>query len=157
MSKISIVREHSWEMAHRLPDHPGACRFIHGHSYKIQITISSGPGSLNEQGMVMDFGDVKRVLTSWLDDNWDHRLMLYQADPLLRQPNFIDNMAAIGIGHGITLVPFIPTAENMAWHLGQVVFPACLLTEQAALPEFVTVTGIRLWETEKNYAEWRLR
>lgn len=164
MSKVQIVREHSWEMAHRLPNHPGLCRFIHGHSYKIQLTISPGPGEFStETGMVMDFSDVKRVLCSWLDDNWDHRLMLWEKDPLVEAG--VSKLLADASDstkdffHNLVLVPFIPTAENMATHLGEAIFPHLLARVVAAgdrrISAFTSVSRITLWETAGCFAEWR--
>jgi 6-pyruvoyltetrahydropterin/6-carboxytetrahydropterin synthase len=126
-------------MAHRLVGHPGACARIHGHNYSFEITVRRFDGEgLNTAGMVTDFADIEAVLFSWLDDNWDHRLMLWEGDPLLRKGRAVLEAAAPG---SLAIVAFHPTAENMARHLLAEVFP--VLIERAGLPVGVTEVSVR--------------
>jgi 6-pyruvoyltetrahydropterin/6-carboxytetrahydropterin synthase len=106
----TIKFSHWINSSHRLVGHAGKCQRIHGHNYKITVAIKAD--LLNDLGMVIDFGDVKSTIGKWLDDNWDHRLLLWENDPLL---NLIPLTALEP--YGAILVPFNPTAENMAKYL----------------------------------------
>ena len=68
--KISITKKFEFEAAHKLPNHSGKCRNLHGHSYKLEVTVSSN--KLNGQGMVMDFGDLKAIVKKHVLDKFDH-------------------------------------------------------------------------------------
>lgn len=126
-------------VAHRLAGHRGACARIHGHTYIFDITVRRNDGKdLNAAGMVADFADIKTVFYAWLDDNWDHRLMLWEGDPLLREGAAVLEAAAPG---SLAPVGFHPTAENMARHLLTEVFPA--LIERAGLPVEATEVAVR--------------
>ncbi len=67
--KISITKEFEFEAAHRLPWHKGGCYNLHGHTYKLQVTIK---GELNENGIIMDFGDLKKLVKKHIIDIYDH-------------------------------------------------------------------------------------
>ncbi len=68
--KVSITKKFEFEAAHKLPDHPGKCKNLHGHSYKLEVTVLSD--KLNEQGMVMDFGDLKVIVNEHVINILDH-------------------------------------------------------------------------------------
>ena len=115
-----ITRQHTISAAHRLFEYGGRCERLHGHNYKICLTLAAG--SLNELGMVLDFGDVKKLLFSALDEAWDHKTLLFSKDPLLLalEPILQDG--------SLCSVPFNPTAENIArWITEQI--PECYKTE----------------------------
>lgn len=141
---LRITKDHEISMAHRLVGHVGKCRNIHGHNYKISIII--GANALNEQGMIVDFSEVKKLLCSWLDDNWDHRIMLWSQDPFMAHPGFQqalwDDRAKDMEGpQSLVIVPFNPTAENMAKHLLHTVFPN--LIDGSGLSIFVTAVTVQ--------------
>ena len=100
---------------------PGPCSRIHGHNYRIYFTISPplrelGDAGLNPIGMVMDFGEIKDKLCSWLDEQWDHKFLIWEADSRRDKLTLIDET--------VVSLPFNPTAENLAIHLIDVVGPA---------------------------------
>lgn len=68
--KVSITKKFEFEAAHKLPDHPGKCKNLHGHSYRLEVTVSSD--KLNDQGMVMDFGDLKVIVNEHVINTLDH-------------------------------------------------------------------------------------
>lgn len=72
-----------FEAAHRLTKHPGKCRFLHGHSYRVELLVL-GRSTLNESGMVTDFSVLKDRLGSWIKSNWDHNIILNREDPLAK-------------------------------------------------------------------------
>lgn len=141
---IEITRESTIAMAHRLFQYDGQCERLHGHNYRILVTVTSD--GLNDLGMVADFADIKRVLFGGLDAEWDHRTILFENDPLCA------SLLALLDDGSIRPVPFNPTAENMAAHLGTVLFPAFL--EKAGM-KGVTVSRVVVYETEKSAATWR--
>lgn len=105
MYKITV--KINFEYAHRLMNHPGKCRYIHGHSGQAIVEFASH--SLDNNGFVMDFADVRTPLKHWVDQYWDHAYLANEADILL--PNLYSN------GMKIFTFPQEPTAEVMARHL----------------------------------------
>ncbi len=75
-----VVRGHYISCGHRVYLHEGACKNLHGHSYRVHFHCRSR--ELDAMGMVVDFGVIKRLLCSWLDDNFDHRTLIWQEDPI---------------------------------------------------------------------------
>ncbi len=156
---MKITKEYRFEAAHRLMDHPGACRYLHGHSYKLEVTVK---GPINPDGMVVDFGvlsdAVKNILNMSSDHHtaFDHATILKDTDPLVDwllkgiQDKKIPNMRIISL-------PSHPTAEFMAGHFAVLV--------QGKLDEFcenytpgdwLRVVRVRLWETAKAHATWEI-
>ncbi|HNW43491.1 MAG TPA: 6-carboxytetrahydropterin synthase [Elusimicrobiales bacterium] len=77
-----ITKSATFAYGHRLPDHAGKCRNLHGHNGTAEVTLASE--TLNAQKMVADFGDLGKALKGWLDENFDHRVILRSDDPLLK-------------------------------------------------------------------------
>ena len=103
-----ITQRIEFDSGHRVLGHGGKCRHLHGHRYVAEITFEAT--KLNDLGMVIDFGDVKRIIGSWINEHWDHNMILNSEDPLASSD--INTVALVG------REPFImsvnPTAENMA-------------------------------------------
>ena len=143
MSIIKITKQFSFEMAHALRNYDGLCRNIHGHSYKMDITLAGQPlhdETSPKNGMVMDFGDLKRLVNEEIISLLDHALVLNdktddQLVAVLRQ-NY----------EKILTVDFQPTTENL------LNFIAGKLKKR--LPETVKLCRIRLRETDTSYADW---
>ena len=91
--------------AHRLMDHPGACKNLHGHNYNITVYFEAE--ELNSQGMVIDFGNVKQLIGTYINNLYDHKTVLQKTDPLL------DVLMPV-MGNSLTVMDCAPTAENMA-------------------------------------------
>lgn len=139
---MEICYKHQFCAAHRLVGHKGKCARIHGHNYLVEVVIRSE--QLNGLGMVIDFGDVKRVVGSWLDEHWDHRLLLNEQDPIIE---YIP-AALFTSEYGLKVIPFNPTAENMAKFLLPRFNNA--LVESGFFPGVVSVT---VFETDKGSAK----
>lgn len=143
MSIIKITKQFSFEMAHALRNYDGLCRNIHGHSYKMDITLAGQPlrdENSPKNGMVMDFGDLKRLVNEEVISLLDHALVLNsktdaQLVEVLKQ-NY----------EKIVTVDFQPTTENLLEFIAAKI--------QSRLPETVTLTCVRLRETDTSYAEW---
>lgn len=128
-------------MAHALEGYHGKCRHIHGHSYILFVTISgepSGDKSDSTYGMVMDFGELKQLVSHHIIDKFDHALVLRKDAKLA---------ASLQDDYGnVILTDYQPTCENM------VVAFADTLKKQ--LPPHVQLVSLRLHETATSYAEW---
>ena len=74
-----VTRQIDFCYGHRLLNYDGKCRFLHGHNGRAVIAIESD--RLDERGMVLDFSDIKRVVSTWIDENLDHRMILNRSDP----------------------------------------------------------------------------
>lgn len=143
MSIIKITKQFSFEMAHALRNYDGLCRNIHGHSYKMDITLAGQPlhdENSPKNGMVMDFGDLKRLVNEEVISLLDHALVLNakteaQLIEVLKQ-NY----------EKIVTVDFQPTTENLLNFIAGKI--------QSRLPETVTLACVRLRETDTSYAEW---
>ena len=143
MSIIKITKQFSFEMAHALRNYDGLCRNIHGHSYKMDITLAGQPlqdDSSPKNGMVMDFGDLKKLVNEEIISLLDHALVLYaktdaQLVDVLKQ-NY----------EKIVTVDFQPTTENLLEFIAAKI--------QSRLPNDVKLSCVRLRETDTSYAEW---
>jgi 6-pyruvoyltetrahydropterin/6-carboxytetrahydropterin synthase len=143
MSIIKITKQFSFEMAHALRNYDGLCRNIHGHSYKMDITLSGQPlhdESSPKNGMVMDFGDLKKLVNEEIISLLDHALVLNSKT---------DAQLVEVLKHNyekIVIVDFQPTTENLLNFVADKI--------KAKLPEKVELTCVRLRETDTSYAEW---
>lgn len=141
---IRLTKEFSFESAHALWGYDGKCREIHGHSYRLFVTIKGEPVADEQSpklGMVMDFGELKAIVAREITDRLDHSFVMRrteQAEALA---------AAMGSQFtNVVLVDYQPTCENML-----IDFAARL---KAALPDGVTLHSLRLHETATSFAEW---
>lgn len=139
MSEIYATRYHDISCGHRVVGHENKCRFLHGHNYRITFTIGGG---LDKVGRVIDFGVIKELLCEWLEENWDHKFLMWADDPILPEMSRAANI-------GIKVVLFNPTAENMGLHLLEVIGPLLL-------PAHVVLTKVVVEETRKCSAEVHL-
>lgn len=131
---IKVHRSHEFHMGHRVYQHEGKCAHMHGHAYF--ITFHCHAPELDAIGRVMDFSVMKDLLVNWVEDNWDHKFMVYERDPLAKILMEHDPLGAI-------VVPFNPTAENIASFFLSSVGPTLL--EGTG----VKLVSIELMETQK--------
>lgn len=111
---ITAERYHDISCGHRVVGHEGKCRFLHGHNYRIHFEVASQ--QLDSVGRVLDFSVIKQKLCLWLEDNYDHKFLIWENDPLLEE---LKNLTE----ESLVIVPFNPTAENIAKHLVEVIAP----------------------------------
>lgn len=131
---FAVSREIDFCYGHRLLNYEGKCRFLHGHNGRAVITVEAS--ALDHRGMVLDFSDIKNVVTAWIDENLDHRMLLRVDDPIvpiLRE-----------MGEPMYLLDVNPTAENIAR----------LIHELAASRGF-PVVKTELWETPRCFATYQ--
>lgn len=134
MEAIEVTKIFKFEAAHRLPKYEGACSNLHGHSYKLEVTVRSTEKYLFElfkgeedtsnltanEYMVLDFKDLSKIVKEKIIENVDHR--------------FLNELFAF------------PTAENMVYTFAHAI--------KKELPQGVTLTRVRLWETDTSYADY---
>jgi 6-pyruvoyltetrahydropterin/6-carboxytetrahydropterin synthase len=128
-----VTRQIDFCYGHRLLNYDGKCKFLHGHNGRAIIALESE--TLDERGMVLDFSDIKRVVSGWIDSNLDHRMILHRNDPAvatLKQ-----------MGEPLFLLDVNPTAENIAR----------LIYEYAAAQGF-PIVECKLWETPNCFATY---
>ena len=144
MAVIRLTKEFSFEAAHALNGYDGPCREIHGHSYKLFVTVKGCPSTQTDDpkcGMVIDFGILKRVVNEVVISRYDHALVL-QNNP---EDEALRSMLKQRFGNVIT-VDYRPTCENM--------LPDFAAQIAERLPEGITLHALRLHETATSYAEW---
>lgn len=130
---ITASRYHDISTGHRVYGHESKCAHLHGHNYRIHFTVEGT--ELDEVGRVLDFSVIKSALCMWVEDNWDHKFLLFVKDPIAATLLEADP-------EGVVLVDFNPTAENMACHLVDVVGPE-------VLPENIVLVECVIEETMK--------
>jgi 6-pyruvoyltetrahydropterin/6-carboxytetrahydropterin synthase len=143
MAKIRITKIYSFEMAHILQDYDGPCRNIHGHSYKLFVTVSGTPiqdESSPKKGMVMDFKDLKAIVKDHIVMRFDHALVLNSKT----DPGLIEGIKKHM--EKLIIVDYQPTSENLVADFASII--------RSHLPENVSLHNLRLWETATSYTEW---
>ena len=141
MSIIRITKEFQFEMAHALVGYEGPCKNIHGHSYKLDVTVKgkvkSGTSD-SDEGMVIDFGIIKKIVKDLIVDEYDHSLVLNEKMNIDKsQFDFMNKLI---------IVPFQPTCELLLGHYAK------LIKEE--LPSNIELHSLMLRETPTSYAEW---
>lgn len=133
MADYSVTRLIHFCYGHRLMDYDGRCRHPHGHNGVAELRIASK--KLDRRGMVVDFGEVKRVIGAWIDKELDHTMLLRKDDPFLP---ILRKM-----GEPVHVMDENPTAENIA-----------RLIYRQARKNRLPVTEVRLWETPQSFATY---
>ncbi len=140
MAKVRITKEFRFEMAHLLWKYDGLCKNIHGHSYILYVTVLGDIITNSDDpklGMVIDFGDLKRIVKSEIVDVLDHAIAVNDQSPHVHLDQYTER---------IIRLPYQPTCENM------VVDFADRIKRQ--LPNHLTLYSIKLHETATSFAEW---
>lgn len=143
MAKVRVTKEFRFEMAHALWNYDGLCKNIHGHSYIMQVTVIGEPNSdVNDvkYGMVIDFGDLKKIVNESIVNRMDHSLVISERskhDTLLQTEQMFDRRH---------ITPYQPTCENMVVEFAKII--------RKLLPQNVELYSIKLWETANSHAEW---
>lgn len=141
---IRLTKEFSFESAHALWGYDGKCREIHGHSYRLFVTIKGEPISDEQNpklGMVMDFGELKSIVAREITDRLDHSFVMRRTEQAEALAEAMGSQFT-----NVVLVDYQPTCENML-----IDFAARL---KATLPKGITLHSLRLHETATSYAEW---
>jgi 6-pyruvoyltetrahydropterin/6-carboxytetrahydropterin synthase len=144
MKKIRITKQFDFETGHALYGYDGKCRNVHGHSYKLSVTVIGSPiedKNNVKYGMVIDFTDLKKIVKEQIVDAFDHATVFNKNTPHLELAQELQSR-----GHNVILVDYQPTSEMML-----IDFAAKI---KAKLPEEIQLYSLRLQETATSYAEW---
>ncbi|MDX1315528.1 MAG: 6-carboxytetrahydropterin synthase [Eudoraea sp.] len=144
MNKIRITKEFTFETGHALYGYDGKCRNVHGHSYHLSVTVIGTPIADVSQvklGMVMDFGDLKKIVKEEVVDPFDHATVFNKNTPHVELAQELESR-----GHKIILANYQPTSENMVIDFAERI--------QNRLPENISLHSLKLRETGTAYAEW---
>jgi len=145
MRKIRLTKEFGFELAHALYGHDGLCKNIHGHSYKLFVTVIGEPiADMNspKYGMVMDFSDLKKIVKEEIVDRLDHSLMVNNKTSQAKIKEALSGIVSLRIVD----VDYQTTCENMVVDFADRI--------KNRLPEGVNLHSIKLHETATSYAEW---
>lgn len=136
---LSIMRRIKFCAGHRLHLHGGKCEFFHGHNYVADFYVTGD--TVDSVGRVIDFADLKARFKGWIDEHWDHGFLLYEGDE-----NGINAIKQVEPSKYYVL-PYNPTAENMARYLLEVAAPELLADTS------VSASKVVIWETDESFAE----
>ncbi len=140
----TITRRFTFDSAHRILGHESKCRFLHGHRYVAEVTVSAP--ELDTLGRVVDFSVLKERVGKWIEDNWDHNILLHENDPLLlaeedcmsgTKPDKLA-LSIFGDKNPFIFIGRNPTAENIAMYLHSIAV--------VWLPDY-KIEQVRVWET----------
>ncbi|MFA5296746.1 MAG: 6-carboxytetrahydropterin synthase [Lutibacter sp.] len=144
MSIIRITKQFNFESGHALYGYDGKCKNVHGHSYKLFVTVIGTPvwDSTNAKyGMVIDFGDLKKIVTSEIVDKFDHATVFNKNTPHLELARELEKR-----DHSVILVDYQPTSEMMLVDFAEKI--------KSRLPANIKLHSLKLQETGTSHAEW---
>ncbi|MGB5227266.1 MAG: 6-carboxytetrahydropterin synthase [Eudoraea sp.] len=144
MHKIRITKQFTFETGHALYGYDGKCRNVHGHSYKLSVTVIGIPitdTSNVKLGMVIDFGDLKKIVKEEIVEPFDHATVFNKNTPHMELAKELKDR-----GHKVILADYQPTSENMVIDFASKI--------KARLSKEIQLHSIKLRETETAFAEW---
>ncbi len=136
---IKCTRRIEFDAGHRVIGHKHKCKYLHGHRYVLEVTASGE--ELNNIGMVIDFGDLKTIIKSWIDENFDHNVILHENDRKLGE------LISAQTKQNIYYLKANPTAENIALHLKFDIIPKLFKDSS------FEIVRVKLYETPNAYVE----
>jgi len=144
MSNIRITKQFSFETGHALYGYDGKCKNVHGHSYKLSVTVFGKPITDNNNvkfGMVIDFSDLKKIVKEEIVNVFDHATVFNKNTPHIELAKELEDR-----GHNVLLVNYQPTSEMMVIDFAQKI--------KKRLPNHIILHSLKLQETETSFAEW---
>ncbi len=144
MSNIRITKQFNFETGHALYGYDGKCRNVHGHSYKLSVTVVGTPiddKNNVKYGMVIDFSDLKKIVKEEIVDLFDHATVFNKNTPHIELAKELSKR-----GHHIILVDYQPTSEMMIIDFAKKI--------QKYLPKHINLFSLKLQETDTSFAEW---
>ena len=133
---ISITKEFTFETAHRISNHPAACKHIHGHSYRLLVTVSAE--EIQENDMIIDFKELKQIVNEKVIKTFDHALVLKRNDETIKLAQNIDSK--------IFWMEYEPTVERLIEYIK--------IQIQNSLGKPVFLKKLKLYETATSFGEW---
>jgi len=144
MSKIRITKQFNFETGHALYGYDGKCKNVHGHSYKLSVTVVGSPNSDKNHvklGMVIDFSDLKTIVKEEIVTVFDHATVFNKNTPHIELAKELSDR-----GHHVILVDYQPTSEMMIIDFAQKI--------KKRLPKNIHLFSLKLQETDTSFAEW---
>ena len=144
MSNIRITKQFSFETGHALYGYDGKCKNVHGHSYKLDVTVVGKPiDDTNhvKYGMVIDFSDLKKIVKEEIVEVFDHATVFNKNTPHIELAEELSNR-----GHNVLLVDYQPTSEMMVIDFAEKI--------KRRLPNNIQLHSLKLQETATSFAEW---
>ncbi|MCK0178864.1 6-carboxytetrahydropterin synthase [Flavobacteriaceae bacterium S0862] len=144
MSNIRITKQFSFETGHALYGYDGKCKNVHGHSYRLYVTVIGKPISDNSNvkyGMVIDFGDLKKIVKEEIVDVFDHATVFNKNTPHVELAKELEDR-----DHNVLLVNYQPTSEMMVIDFASKI--------KKRLPSNIELFSLKLQETATSFAEW---
>ena len=136
-------------MGHRVLNHRSICKGLHGHRYKAEICVEGKlieKSGVSEEGMVIDFSDIKKTAQKLIQEELDHAFMVWDKDEELLE--FFKHSK----GHNPVIVPFTPTAENVASYIFHILEDKFSDVYETGL----FLQSIKLWETPSSFALYEI-
>jgi 6-pyruvoyltetrahydropterin/6-carboxytetrahydropterin synthase len=143
---MQITRRLEFDAGHRIPHHKSQCRHLHGHRYALEVTLSGDiiqTEGRSEQGMVMDFADVKKIALERIANVWDHAFLVYRGD--VEVLKFLHGLP----DHKTVVMDSVPTAENLAAEAFRVLDAAYV----DVYGNHLRLERVRIYETPNNWAD----
>lgn len=144
MTHIRITKQFSFETGHALYGYDGKCKNVHGHSYRLDVTVIGSPitdSSNVKYGMVIDFSDLKKIAKEEIVDVFDHATVFNKNTPHVELARELKSR-----GHNVLLVDYQPTSEMMVIDFAEKI--------KSRLPENIKLYSLKLQETATSFAEW---
>ena len=144
MSSIRTTKQFSFETGHALYGYDGKCRNVHGHSYKLSVTVIGTPiadSSHVKFGMVIDFSDLKKIVKEEIVDVFDHATVFNKNTPHVELAKELSDR-----GHSVLLADYQPTSEMMVIDFAEKI--------KQRLPQDTKLHSLKLQETATSFAEW---
>ena len=144
MSNIRITKQFSFETGHALYGYDGKCKNVHGHSYRLDVTVIGTPINDNTHvkfGMVIDFGDLKKIVKEEIVNVFDHATVFNKNTPHVELARELEIR-----GHNVLLVDYQPTSEMMVIDFASKI--------KMRLPGNIKLFSLKLQETATSFAEW---
>mgnify|MGYP003445160429 FL=1 len=144
MGVIRITKQFNFETGHALYGYDGKCKNVHGHSYKLSVTVIGTPitdTSHVKLGMVIDFGDLKKIVKEEIVDPFDHATVFNKNTPHVELARELTDR-----GHKVILADYQPTSENMVTDFAAKI--------KMRLPKDIQLYALKLQETDTSFAEW---
>lgn len=144
MGTIRITKQFNFETGHALYGYDGKCRNVHGHSYKLSVTVIGTPitdPTNVKLGMVIDFGDLKKIVKGEIVNQFDHATVFNKNTPHIEVAKELTDR-----GHNVILADYQPTSENMVIDFAKKI--------KDRLPENIQLHSLKLQETDTSFAEW---
>ncbi len=144
MNTIRITKQFTFETGHALYGYDGKCRNVHGHSYKLHVTVIGSPNNDSNHvkyGMVIDFSDLKKIVKKEIVELFDHATVFNKNTPHIELAKLLKDR-----GHNVLLVDYQPTSEMMIIDFAKKI--------EKELPPSIKLHSLKLQETESSYAEW---